>query len=110
MNTGLSSSLMPTAAGSGEKAAFREVSLALVEVVQFDCAPVAEVVQPEGNAGAVTASKFCSKGAASPSANENDTVPRLAAPSCNCSVAVSVAPQFPIAMKLNGSETVVLTL
>jgi len=37
------------------------VSLALVRVSQGDSAPVAEVVQPEGSAGAVTPSKFSKK-------------------------------------------------
>ena len=37
-----------------------------------------------------------------PSLKEKVTVPRSVAPSCNWSVAVSVPPQFPVAVKVNG--------
>ena len=62
---GESNSFTPTVAGSGEKAEFGAVSRAEVEVTQADWAPLAEVVQPAGNAGAVTPSKFWEKTLAS---------------------------------------------
>src|SRR5262249_30978665 len=109
-NGGLSSSLSPAAAASAENAELGGVSLVSLEVVQADCEPEATVLQPSGSAGAVTPSKFCSNGAVWPSTKLNETVPRLAAPSCNCSAAVSVAPQFPMATKVKGNATVVLAL
>src|SRR3982751_580167 len=52
------SSVLPTVLGSGAKASLGAVSGAVVDVTQGDSAPVAAVVQPAGNAGAVTPSKF----------------------------------------------------
>jgi hypothetical protein len=51
-------SVLPTDAGSGANASFGAVSGVVVEVTHGDSAPVAVVVQPAGNAGAVTPSKF----------------------------------------------------
>ena len=105
MIAGESSSLTPTLAGSGEKTELGAVSLAAVEVTQADWALLAEVAQPVGNAGAVTPSKFWEKRSDTldwPSGKEKVTVPRLAAPSCNWSVAVLLPPQEPVAVKVNG--------
>src|SRR3982751_4870331 len=52
------SSVLPTVLGSGAKASLGAVSGVVVDVTQGDSAPVAAVVQPVGNAGAVTPSKF----------------------------------------------------
>src|SRR4051812_11832459 len=57
-NDGVISSVLPTAAGSGANASFGAVSGDVVDVTHADSAPVAAVVQPAGNAGAVTLSKF----------------------------------------------------
>ena len=43
--------------GSGQNAAFGIESRCAVEVIQGDCAPLAEVVHAAGNAGALTESK-----------------------------------------------------
>src|SRR5206468_7943375 len=55
---GDTSSLSPTLAASGEKAALGRVSRTAVWVTQLVATPVAEVDQPEGKAGTVTPSKF----------------------------------------------------
>src|SRR5690242_19713965 len=52
-------SLSPTLAASGANTELGTVSRVLVWVTQVDPAPVKDVVQPDGNAGAVTPSKFC---------------------------------------------------
>jgi hypothetical protein len=57
-NAGDISSVSPVAPGSGANAAFGAVSDVLVVVTQGTLTPVAAVVQPAGNAGAVTPSKF----------------------------------------------------
>ena len=82
--------------------------LADVEVTQADWAPLVEVVHPAGKAGAVTPSKFWVKTVDTldwPSPKEKVTVPRFAAPSCNWSVAESVPPQLPVAVKVKGRTT-----
>src|SRR6187549_2423144 len=55
---GETSSVSPTAAGSGANASFGAVSGVVVDVTQATSAPVAAVVHPAGSAGAVTLSKF----------------------------------------------------
>src|SRR5205823_9260014 len=93
----------PTAEASVEKAALGAESTVVLTVVQADCAPLAEVVHPGGNAGAVTASKFSAKTTPVwPSAKGTVTVPRLAAPSCNWSVAVMLPPHGAFAVKVKG--------
>src|SRR6266550_1217072 len=70
-------------------------------VFQTVAAPVADVVHPEGNTGALMASKFCEKsGPRLPRTKLKLTVPRLAEPSCNCSVARPGVPHAPLADKL----------
>src|SRR5436309_15317564 len=105
--TGVSSSFRPTAPGSGEKAALGEVSLEAVEFTQEDWEPVVEVVQPTGNAGAVTPSKFSEKSVASwPIRKEKETVPKFWEPSCNWNVGEMFVLQAPVAVKENDLETV----
>src|ERR1035441_10084247 len=107
---GESNSFTPTLAGSRENTAFGVVSRAEMEVTQADCAPLVTVVQPAGKAGAATPSKFWENTLATldwPSRNEKVSVPRFVVPSCNCSEAVLVPPQLPVAVKLNGSATAV---
>src|SRR2546423_8313559 len=84
-----------TVLGSVTKALFGAVSLEVVEVTHGEALPVATVeVQPGGKAGAVTLSKFSENVTlGTPSGKVKVTVPRLVAPSCNWSVAVSVLPQ-----------------
>jgi hypothetical protein len=55
---GVTNSFTPTAAGSGENAAFGEESAEPVELTQSDWDPLVAVVQPAGRAGAETPSKF----------------------------------------------------
>ena len=66
MITGETSSLMPTLAGSPEKAELGALLFVPVVVTQGVWTALAVVVQPEGSAGAVTPSKFCVKIAATP--------------------------------------------
>jgi hypothetical protein len=56
--TGETSSVKPTVAGSGAKAAFGALLGVVVDVTQGDSEPLAVVVQPAGSAGAATPSKF----------------------------------------------------
>src|SRR5438105_1143763 len=94
--------------GSGEKAEFGAESCEAVEVTQGDSTPVAELVQPAGNAGGVTPSKFCEKNVVTmtlPKRKAKLTVPRLVAPSCNWSVAMLVSPQLPPAAKVKARAT-----
>jgi hypothetical protein len=53
-----SNSESPTAPGSGAKASFGEVSGVVPDVTHAVPAPVAELLHPDGRAGAVTPSKF----------------------------------------------------
>src|SRR2546430_11963479 len=93
-------------AASGEKAALGNVSRTEVCVTQFTAALVAEVVQPAGNAGAVTLSKFwVNTFAICPIWKEMVAVPRFEAPSWSCRLAVIVPPQAPVAAKVNGWPT-----
>src|SRR6266850_1453151 len=97
---GVSSSLIPALAGSGEKAALGALSAVVVDVTQFDCASEADVAQPAGNDGAVTESKFCvNTVAVRPRGMVKLIVPRSAAPSCSASMAVITPPQVPPAVK-----------
>src|SRR5689334_17267894 len=96
---------MPTFVPSIEKAAFGGLALENVEVVQGLCDPLAELVQPAGNAGADTESKFCAKTLDCPSANAKFTVPRFSAPSCSCKVAMLVPPHVPVAVSENAFAT-----
>src|SRR5664280_2776800 len=96
----------PMLAGSGENAALGTVSRVVVEVTQLDSAPPAEVVQPAGNAGAVTPSKFCVKVAErAPRLKLYVTVPKFVALVWICSVAVMLLPHVPLAVKVNVSDT-----
>src|SRR5580765_3218160 len=71
---GESNSLRPTSPGSGTNAAFGTVSANRFVVVQINCAPVVEVIQPAGKNGDVMPSKFCEKTfVLAPSSNETDT-------------------------------------
>ena len=113
---GLSRTLLVTQDGSLWKAEFGAVSLDVLTVVQLlpsvqngpptvqSPSPLVKaVVQPAGSAGATTPSKFSLKTTLrTPSVKVNVTVPRLDAPSCNWKVAVSVPPQLPFAVKVNG--------
>src|SRR5262245_36979287 len=105
--TGESSSFRPTKPGSGEKAALGAVSLGAVEVTQADWAPVVAVVQPAGNEGAFTPSKFSENRVTIwPSTREKETVPKFCEPSVNWNVGEMFAPQAPVAVKVNDLETV----
>ena len=80
----------------------------MVEVTHAVSAPVATLVHPVGNAGAVTPSKFsavtlsvCDK----PVGKVNRTRPRSLAPSWSWNVAVIVSPQPVPAVKVNGRAT-----
>src|SRR5579859_216529 len=100
---GVSSSLTPTPLVSGEKAALGAVSAEAADVTQLDCAPEADVAQPAGNDGTVTASKFCVKMVVlRPTGIAKLIVPRFAAPSCSCSMPVITPPQVLPAVKLKG--------
>ena len=70
--------------------------------------PVFEDVQPAGNAGAVTPSNNCDSNTALlvvPNCIGYEIVPRFSAPSCSVNVGVILAPQAPVAVKLNGRVT-----
>ena len=78
-------------------------------VAQVDWIPeVTAVVQPEGKAGAGTPSKFSLNVISvdtAPNRIVKVTVPRLELPSCSWSVAVTVPPQLPLAVKVKGFAT-----
>src|ERR1043166_1309671 len=99
---GESSSLTPILLGSGENAALGEVSAKTADVTQLDCAPEADVDQPDGKDGAVTPSKFSASGARIwPRPSEYVAVPRFARPSWSCRTGMMLSPQVPLAVKLN---------
>src|SRR3954469_6032788 len=94
--------------GSGAKAALGKLSDWAVVVAHAAPAPFQETVQPTGKAGVATLSKSCEKMVCPlelPSTNVKIAVPKVAAPSCNWSVALLVAPQFPLAVKVNSRVT-----
>src|SRR5436190_19545395 len=96
---------MPMLPGSGEKAELGPVSLVEPVVVQDDCAPLMEVVQPAGSPGAFTPSKFCEKRLeTAPRGSVNDTLPRFWAPSCNWKVGEMLVPHEPATVKLKARE------
>src|SRR5256885_298249 len=92
--------------GSGEKAVLGGELFVIVCVTQFDSAPLLDVDQPDGKAGAVTVSKLWVKIVPVwPMINGTLTLPRLVDPSCNWRVALSVLPQAAPAEKLNACVT-----
>src|ERR1041384_6875745 len=87
-------SATPGLEAEGAKTELGEVSAWSTTVFHTVAAPVAVVVHPEGRTGAITESKFCAKsGPRVPRIKLKLTVPRLAAPSCNCKVARPGVPQ-----------------
>src|SRR5262249_956050 len=90
---------------SAMKAELGELPETPLAVVQSLSVPVISVVlQPGGNIGAVTSSKFSLKlitVKSCPRGILKLTLPRLLAPSCSCKVAVIVPPQAPVAVKVN---------
>ena len=74
--------------------------------VHADWPPPAVLLQPVGNAGAVTPSKFSVDSVAcAPSGSVNETIPKFVAPSVSASVASTVPPHTPVAVKVNGCVT-----
>src|ERR1051326_6008538 len=99
---GETNSQEPAGVDSAAKAAEGELSDKVELVTHAVPPPVWATVQPKGNPGKATASKFCDKGTAgAPNCRLNATVPRLVKPSCNCSTGLNEPPQVPLARKVN---------
>jgi len=95
--------------GSGAKASFGALKGVVADVTHGDSAPLAVVVQPAGSAGATTPSKVWEKAVVVtnvPSVKLKTAFPRSFAPSWRWIVAVRVPPQVPVAVKVNGMQTV----
>ena len=107
--TGDVSSAWPAVPASGTNAEFGVVSEKPLVTAQFAMTPeVTEAPQAAGKAGAIALSKFSEKvvtGTIAPKRAVKVAVPRLEAPSWSWSVAVTIPPQAPIAVKLNGRVT-----
>src|SRR3954468_8675730 len=104
--TGEMSSVNPALVGSKGNAPFGAVSRKAVDVTQFE-PPLTEVLEPAGNAGAVTISNVSEKVVTGrPVDKVIARVPRLVARSCSCKVAVTGAPHEPAAVKLKACVTV----